>query len=96
MLADISAASGREVALFRLNNGTRVMRMGGVDFTPVDEDVARIIAHTHPSGRVSLSRFDVLAVGKVSRRRNVRGFSTVVIDPRSTLGARLPLSGYEP
>ena len=86
MMADASASTGREVGLFRLKNGQRVIRLGGEDFIPWSDDIARVIAHTHPqSGSLVLSEGDVLTIAdKLPKAR-----STVIIDPFSGAGARV-------
>jgi len=89
MMSDLTASTGNEVALFRLQNGSRVIRMGGPDFVPVGSDVSRVIAHTHPSGRLALSDADKFIINKIS---GGQARSTVIIDPRSNVGARIPLA----
>jgi hypothetical protein len=49
MMADITAVTGNEVALVRLKDRSRVLRMGKGDDIP-KEGIVRMIAHTHPSG----------------------------------------------
>jgi RHS repeat-associated protein len=86
IMSDLTASTGNEVALFRLFSGERVIRMGGPRSVPVGSDVSRIIAHTHPSGRLALSSADINAV------QNLGGKSTVIIDPKSDIGARISIN----
>ncbi|MCX7805339.1 MAG: hypothetical protein N3A38_09145 [Planctomycetota bacterium] len=48
-MAEITARTGREVALLRMPDGKRTLRIGGRDFVDVT-GARRVIAHTHPSG----------------------------------------------
>ena len=86
MMSDLSLSTGNEVALFRLQNGQRVIRMGGANYVNVGSDVARGIAHTHPSGRLALSHADVYTIQRLGGR------STVVIDPRANVSARISVN----
>lgn len=83
-MSDLSLVSGNEVALIRLADGTRVMRMGvrnAVDIT----GAKRIIAHTHPKGSLRFSQADLRALNARGQR------SSVIISPRDDLGIRLPV-----
>ena len=75
LMSDITLNTGNEVALLRLKNGSRVLRMGGPGEVTLGANVARIIAHTHPSGRLAFSGFDIRALMK--RRQSF----SVLIDP---------------
>jgi RHS repeat-associated protein len=60
LMGELTRATGREVALIRRTDGARVLRLG------VEDEVrglgaARIIAHTHPSNILRLSRGDILS-----------------------------------
>ncbi|HQZ66099.1 MAG TPA: hypothetical protein PLY87_13515 [Planctomycetaceae bacterium] len=81
-MSQITLQTRNEVALLRMNDGTRVLRMGG----PKSVDVSgarRIIAHTHPSGRLALSDADIAAMQRRAQR------STVIIDPNSDIASRI-------
>ena len=111
LMADITAATGREVALLRVSRGElgRVLRLGterSVGFS----GALRVIAHTHPSGQLTLSlnpQFidgrwvlsgDVpalMALESVGRAGQVvTPRSSVVIGP-SGAAARFPVTGLE-
>ena len=82
LMADITSVTGHEVALLRLKDGNRVLRLGsegGVGFT---DDIKRIIAHTHPSSVLEFSSSDVRFLKELQQR------SSVLIDPVSTMGVR--------
>jgi hypothetical protein len=53
LLGEITAATGREVGLIRLE-GKRWLRMGSADSIDMS-DASRVIAHTHPSGDLRFS-----------------------------------------
>lgn len=75
MMGEITTATNREVALIRLRaTGERVLRMGTRDSTQM-YGAGRLIAHTHPSGSMKLSRADV-RVMRVLRQR-----STLIVGP---------------
>lgn len=85
LMADVTAVTGNEVGLFRLANGSRVLRMGGPDYVEVGSDVTRVIGHTHPSGILQFSSADIFQLNRLGQR------SSVIIDPVSTAGARVPV-----
>jgi hypothetical protein len=85
MMSDLTLVSGNEVALLRTVGGRRILRMGGPKSVPLDKYVDRVIAHTHPSGRLNFSQADIKALNKLEQR------SSVIIDPRANMGARLPV-----
>ena len=87
MMAKITAETGNEVALLRLTNGRRVLRMGGPDYVYIGRGVKTIIAHTHPRGALWLSKADVDTLTVLGQR------STVIILPRHAFGLRLMTSG---
>jgi len=87
LMSDLTLATGNETALLRLSDGTRVLRMGGPTSVSLGRNVKRIVAHTHPSGRLKFSGFDV---GAMSARGQ---HSSVIIDARANMGARLPVTG---
>ncbi len=90
LMSDLTMNTGNEVALVRLSDGTRVLRMGGPGSVTVGSDVETIIAHTHPSGRLS---FSPAVVGAL----NARGqYSSVIIDPNANMGARIPVPRRSP
>jgi hypothetical protein len=86
-MAEITNRTGNEVGLFRLTNGTRVLRMGGPDYINGGQEIERIIAHTHPSGTLRLSKTDVASLTRMGQR------STVIIVPRGAFGKRFSTSG---
>jgi len=53
LLGEITAATGREVGLIRVD-GKRILRMGSVDGIDMS-DASRVISHTHPSGDLRFS-----------------------------------------
>lgn len=59
MMAAVSSATGRELALLRLTDGRMVWRLGTATSVPVGPEVATVIAHVHPSGDLSFSRADI-------------------------------------
>ena len=70
MMASITAATGKEVALLRLPNGERVMRIGNessVELVPG----TKIIAHTHPEGNLQFSSEDEAALAGVGQHSSV-------------------------
>ena len=83
MMSQLTANSGREVALLRMKYGTRILRMGEEGFVPIGRDVERAIAHTHPSGRLAFSRADYTILQRLGQH------SSVVIDPRADIAARI-------
>ena len=89
MMSQLTLRSRNEVALLRLQDGSRILRMGTPTSVtlgiPGRSPVTRIIAHTHPSGRIGFSRFDVAALMKRGQA------SSVIIDPNVGMGARLPV-----
>lgn len=87
-MSDLTLVSGNEVALLRMRDGSRILRMGSVSNVPMGKDVRLIIAHTHPSGRSSLSKLDIRALLIRGQR------STVIIDPRVDIGFRHLVPGY--
>jgi hypothetical protein len=58
LMGELTRATGREVALLRLTDGSRVMRLGATGSVS-GEGAARIIAHTHPSNILRLSTGDI-------------------------------------
>jgi hypothetical protein len=84
LMSDLTLVSENEVALLRMKDGTRILRMGGPKSVSV-QGADRIIAHTHPSGWLKFSDADILALWK--RGQN----SSVIIDPRANMGVRLPV-----
>ena len=64
-MSEATFATGNEVLLFRAKDGKRYIVMGntspvtGKPRVRVPLDATRIIAHTHPSGDLSLSRDDI-------------------------------------
>lgn len=81
-LTPFTAVTGSEVALLRLTDGRRVLRLGNFNSVSVD-GAARIIAHTHPNGFLALSAADVYMLRVLGQR------SSVLIDPVSTMGSRI-------
>lgn len=53
LMGDLTAATGREVALIRIGN-QRWLRLGDRTGVPI-YDADRVIAHTHPSGELRWS-----------------------------------------
>jgi hypothetical protein len=86
MMSDLTRVSGNEVALLRMRSGRRVLRMGGPKSVPLGRFVDRVIAHTHPGGRLKFSQADLLALRRLRQR------SSVIIDPWADMGARLLVS----
>ena len=111
LMADITAATGKEVALLRLSRGElgRVLRLGterSVNFS----GAMRVIAHTHPSGNLALSlnmefmggrwvlTGDVpalMALEAVGRAEQVVVPRSSVVIGPSGAAARFPLTGLE-
>ena len=85
LMSDLTMNTGNEVALLRLTNGGRVLRMGGPRSVQLGRDVERVIAHTHPSGRLAFSGADIAALRSRLQR------SSVIIDPLADMGARIPV-----
>jgi hypothetical protein len=90
MMADISAVTGNEVALVRLKDGSRVLRMGKGDLVPA-EGIKRMIAHTHPSGNLFFSKSDVDRFTE----NPLRPKSSVLIDPADGFATRLHVSAWQ-
>ncbi len=88
LMGEITVATGKEVGIFRVG-GQRILRLGSVDdvghFILLD-DVERVIAHTHPSGRLIFGADDIAAL-------RLRGqLSSALISPDGTLVIlRVPL-----
>jgi hypothetical protein len=90
MMADITAVTGNEVALVRLTDGRRVLRMGKGDEVS-GKNVIRMIAHTHPSGDMFFSKFDADRFYE-----NPRGpKSSILIDPADAFATRVHLSTWQ-
>jgi DNA-binding NarL/FixJ family response regulator len=89
MMADITAVTGNEVALVRLKDGSRVLRMGKGDKLP-PKDIVRMIAHTHPSGELFFSRED--AQKFLTNPKNPK--SSVLTDPADGFATRLHMSKW--
>lgn len=89
-MSDLTRVSGNEVALLRMQSGRRIIRMGGPTSVPVGRYVDRVIAHTHPSGRLKYSGADLRTLRGLGQR------SSVIIDPRADMGARLPVPTLGP
>ncbi|MFT3700337.1 MAG: DUF4157 domain-containing protein [Kofleriaceae bacterium] len=70
MMADITAATGKEVALVRLKDGKRVLLMGHEHHVDVPEG-SKIIAHTHPNGDLQLSFEDEMALHARGQKTSV-------------------------
>ncbi len=70
MMAGITAATGHEVALLRLENGERVLKIGD-DHTVDLPQGAKIIAHTHPGGNLVFSNEDVAAFHAAGQKSSV-------------------------
>ncbi len=87
MMANMTADSGNEVALLRLTDGTRVLRMGGPKSVTLGSDVETVIAHTHPSGSFNFSTADIVALWKRDQ------LSSVLINPKTGLGKRVGVNG---
>jgi hypothetical protein len=83
MMSQVSAGTGREVALLRMKDGTRILRMGEAGFVPVGDNAKRVIAHTHPSGRLAFSDFDYRVLQRLGQH------SSVVIDPIADIAVRI-------
>ncbi|MEO8551264.1 MAG: DUF4157 domain-containing protein, partial [Kofleriaceae bacterium] len=79
LMASITAATNREVALVRLPSGERVMILGGEHHVDLPEGT-KIIAHTHPGGDLQFSHEDELALS-ASRQK-----SSVLIGADGTVG----------
>jgi hypothetical protein len=84
-MSQLTANTGREVALLRMENGARILRMGDEVSVPLHGGVTRVIAHTHPSSLLSFSEPDVLALSMRGQR------SSVIIDPFADIAARILL-----
>ena len=78
-MCDITAATSEEVFLFRAKDGKRYVILGetvdGVKKVRVPRDATRAIAHTHPSGNLSLSPDDIKTL--INMKQNLH----VLIDP---------------
>ena len=79
LMASITAATGREVALVRLPNKERVMILGGDHHVDLPEGT-KIIAHTHPGGDLQFSHEDELALSAAGQK------SSVLIGADGTVG----------
>ena len=77
LMSDLSNATGREVALLRLQDGRRVLRLGNRAGKVSARGASRIIAHTHPSG--DISRFSGDDLWQLVMKRKQR--SSVLIAP---------------
>ena len=55
-MAAITRATGKEVALVQRTDGTVAMVIGEAERVALAENVRQIIGHTHPSGRIGLSK----------------------------------------
>ena len=111
LMADLTAATGKEVALLRITRGElgRVLRLGterSVNFS----GAIRVIAHTHPSGNLALSLNMELVGGRWVLTGDVPALMALesvgragqVVVPRSSVvigpsgaAARFPLTGLE-
>jgi hypothetical protein len=85
MMSDLTLNTGNEVALLRMADGSRILRMGGPRNVPLGNNVETVIAHTHPSGRLAFSQADIAAFLARGQR------SSVIIDPNANMGARIPV-----
>jgi hypothetical protein len=55
-MADLTQATGRELALVRMKAGQRMLFIGDANAVSLPvKNIQRIIAHTHPSGVLELS-----------------------------------------
>ena len=84
LMGELSAITGKEVALLRLIDGTLVWRLGDAASVPLDK-VATVIAHVHPSGVLEFSPADQKAIGGLGYK------SSVLVDPEGN--ARRPVVG---
>jgi hypothetical protein len=92
LISDASVGGGgREVLLFRAQDGKRYIVMGPelkpgkLPSVAFPNDITRPIAHTHPSGNLVLSPNDIIPL----KDRGMK--SHVIIDPYLNRGARLPV-----
>jgi len=84
LMGDLTSATGREVALLRVD-GVRVLRLGGPqEFRGFD--ASRVIAHTHPSGILELSGGDIQSFQMFQPAQR----STVLVGP-SGAATRVPI-----
>ncbi|MBM83313.1 MAG: hypothetical protein CMJ78_22355 [Planctomycetaceae bacterium] len=87
MMSDLSVVSGNEVGLLRMADGRRLLVMGGPNAIRLPRNTARIIAHTHPRGRLSFSAADLRAL-------NARGQTmSVIISPWDDIAVILRVGG---
>jgi len=78
LMGELTAATGAEVALLRMSQG-RVLRLGFSDVKEVPAIGAlRVIAHSHPSGKLGISGDD-FRVAFLDPKRKQR--STIVVGP---------------
>jgi len=81
LMGELTASGGREVALLRTSGGLVLRRgyiMGGKEVLNF-AGASRVIAHTHPDGRLGLSVLDYLNIFKPIQGGGQR--STIVIGP---------------
>ena len=83
MMSRFTARTGREVALLRMKDGTRILRMGDGLSVPICDNVQRVIAHTHPSGRLAFTSADYDVLQSLGQH------SSVVIDPWTDIAVRI-------
>ena len=77
-MADITATTGKEVALVRKKDGTTVLIIGSENNVRVPRN-GTVVAHTHPNGALVLSRTDVIQL-----MRNKQA-STFLIGPDGSM-----------
>ena len=70
-LSELGAATGREVGLFRLKSGERIMKLGKRSSIEVPRHIRRIIAHTHTDGNLLYSPDDVVQLWGRSQHSSV-------------------------
>ncbi len=70
-MAEISNKTGKEVGLFRTDYGARVLKLGGKGSTNLPAGTTKIIAHTHPSGRMAFSPDDINQLQALKQRSSV-------------------------
>ena len=86
-MSELTVATGREVALLRLEDGRQILTMGDKSSVELPSDV-KIIAHTHPGGRLWFSKEDEAALHAAGQD------SSVLIGPGGK-AVRLKTSGVD-
>jgi len=91
LVMDLALVTRREVALFRMANGERVLMLGSAHPRRIPKGkVVRCLLHSHPGGGLVFSRADIEALITYSKDGNGRPSSIIVVPYFSERG-RVPV-----